>query len=65
MNITKYITEKGALFGVLCSALFFSSCVREGAESLPGPGAGESVRVEILLHAPESGPQTRALTESD
>ena len=44
MNIMKYITKKRALFGVLCSALLFSSCVREGAESLSGPGAGECVR---------------------
>lgn len=49
MNMMKYITKKRALFGVLCSALLFSSCVREGAESLSGTGAGESVRVEILL----------------
>lgn len=65
MNMMKYITNKGALFGVLCSALLFSSCVREGAESVSGPGAGESVRVEILLHAPESAGPTRSLTVSD
>ena len=67
IDIKKYTKGKCTvrwLIAVLC--VLAVSCVRDGEDPMPdGPSAGNSVRVEILLRAPESGSISRALTAGD
>ena len=67
IDIKKYTKGKCTLrwlIAVLC--VLAVSCVRDGEDPMPdGPSAGNSVRVEILLRAPESGSISRALTVGD
>mgnify|MGYP000009676968 FL=1 len=67
IDIKKYTKGKCTvrwLIAVLC--VLAVSCVRDGEDPMPdGPSAGNSVRVEILHRAPESGSISRALTAGD